>query len=626
MNISVRNLLRIGLIVLIALMTISMPNKTKQVIKQIIAQEKGEGTLDNKLLNEVVGQIDEVNLSTDEAFVLGFVKYQEGDEQNAKRYLYQASKSKNEYIRLYAAIDLIKILLTEGEKSEAIAFVGNMLVDFSGKIYNEESSAVVDLIQDIVYVEEGNKTLIESLEQVLEETSGLTLETKCDIKIKIGILYVYNGNYARGMEKFLEVMAAAENMTNKFYGAKAQVSLGATYGLLGDYEEAKYHFRYALDIPITNPEDSAYIKTYAAINLYENMLYEADYNDVEEIQQAVLKYTQYLPKELYESIMAMGEISRCNYYLKLQEVERAEEILNNIEINIKGIEKDTYLSIHTNYLLAKAELMYLKGDLQESIHIYKTLVEENNKQFMKYILNRLVNILDEQGDYEEANKYEIKLRQFYDQEAIVVNMDYSDYALYKYEYQKQLLEEAHLKMKRYLQIIIIASVICIIMRLVWINNKRLIQVNRLDGLANVYNRRYFEEYYRKLQGQTHPFAMIIFDIDYFKSINDVYGHLVGDQVIKGVVNLSKEVIGKSGKLFRYGGEEFVAIIENKPIEEVRDIAENIRQCIEAHAWENEMKVTVSLGVKESTSEMRDILDSADQNLYIAKEQGRNKVI
>ncbi len=155
-----------------------------------------------------------------------------------------------------------------------------------------------------------------------------------------------------------------------------------------------------------------------------------------------------------------------------------------------------------------------------------------------------------------------------------------DYALYKYEHKNKLIEEADKKLHR-----CILATISILLT-----------------------------------------TIIIFDIDHFKAINDIYGHLVGDRAIKQVGELSKTVIKKQGKVFRYGGEEFVGIIENCVIDEVLEIAESIRTVVETYEWEEGMKVAVSLGVSQTTNEMRDILDLADQNLYRAKTQGRNQVV
>lgn len=629
MNKRVRGFVWISAVVMMVIMAIFIQEKVnvkRKVIKQIISMQKGEGELDTKLLQHVSKEIEDTNIGANDAFIVGYAKYQVGDAEVAKEYLYKAYLSKNETIKLYASVVLSEILLSQEANTEVVELVGETLATLSISTYNREIQTLTELMKNILYIENGKQTMITSLEKVLENSYLLNEEVVCDLKNKVGVLYFYNGNYARGIEKFLEVMAHSETMENKYYGAKAQVDLGVIYNILGNYEEAKRNFKEALEIEISDIEDRAFIKTYASINLYENILYEKDYDNVREIKDDVLEHIKYLPDELYESIVIMNEIFLCKYYIQLGEIEHAESILQALEKNLKAFSTYEYLSVHTNYFLVKAELAKAKGNSEEAINLYKELLEDGDMQFKKYILKHIIEVLNQCGYYKEANEYEVELRNYYEQEAMNVNMDYSDYALYKYEHEKALMEETRIKVKKYIYRIILLIITLGVIGIFYLKNQKLIQLNKLDGLVKIYNRRYFETYYKELQSGETPFAIIIFDIDYFKSINDVHGHLVGDQVIKKVVELSKLVIGEKGKLFRYGGEEFVGIIEETSIEEVLQIAECIRKNIEAYNWQEEMNITVSVGVAQTTHEIRDILNQADQNLYTAKTQGRNQVI
>ena len=85
-------------------------------------------------------------------------------------------------------------------------------------------------------------------------------------------------------------------------------------------------------------------------------------------------------------------------------------------------------------------------------------------------------------------------------------------------------------------------------------------------------------------------------------------------------------IGKKGTLFRYSGEEFVVLVETLKLQEAANLAEKIREKVEEYSWEDTTPVTVSIGVAESSAALRDVLNKADQNLYEAKMQGRNRVV
>ncbi len=127
------------------------------------------------------------------------------------------------------------------------------------------------------------------------------------------------------------------------------------------------------------------------------------------------------------------------------------------------------------------------------------------------------------------------------------------------------------------------------------------------------------------------FNIIMLDIDFFKKVNDTYGHTMGDEVIKSVSNHMQESIGKEGIVGRFGGEEFLIILYNKNTNYVFKLADDIREQIAHKIIELEKKkisVTVSMGIAASSesTNIQEILDIADKRLYFAKENGRNKVI
>lgn len=128
-----------------------------------------------------------------------------------------------------------------------------------------------------------------------------------------------------------------------------------------------------------------------------------------------------------------------------------------------------------------------------------------------------------------------------------------------------------------------------------------------------------------------PLSVITFDIDFFKKINDGYGHPGGDYVLKELGQLMQSKLVRSNDYFaRYGGEEFVIILQATPIKTAQEVAERIRATVEAHPFNFEnkdIKVTISIGV--STKLVQDDWDKmynrADQALYQSKQSGRNKV-
>ncbi len=156
-----------------------------------------------------------------------------------------------------------------------------------------------------------------------------------------------------------------------------------------------------------------------------------------------------------------------------------------------------------------------------------------------------------------------------------------------------------------------------------------------DGLTKLYNSRYFKEMFEMEFERAKRFkknlSMVILDIDHFKSINDTYGHLQGDSVLKEVGYILKQSVRKVDFVARYGGEEFAVLAIDTDIDNTCILAEKIRKQIEFHrfkAEKNPLKVTVSLGVastSEDVSNYLDLIKRADDSLYKAKEGGRNRV-
>jgi len=162
------------------------------------------------------------------------------------------------------------------------------------------------------------------------------------------------------------------------------------------------------------------------------------------------------------------------------------------------------------------------------------------------------------------------------------------------------------------------------------------QANR-DYLTGLYNRRYFNEVAQDLiyisKREKKDFSVIMLDIDKFKKINDTYGHIVGDNVIKTLANTIIETVRKSDIVSRYGGEEFAMLLPFTNKQGARTIAEKIRKKVaNKKIISHDGKIiqfTVSLGVASilpTDKNIEEALNRADEALYNAKESGRNKVV
>ncbi|MFH1090997.1 MAG: sensor domain-containing diguanylate cyclase [Pseudomonadota bacterium] len=162
----------------------------------------------------------------------------------------------------------------------------------------------------------------------------------------------------------------------------------------------------------------------------------------------------------------------------------------------------------------------------------------------------------------------------------------------------------------------------------------------MDGLTQIANRRSFDEHFTKEWGRLrrakNPLALIMGDIDFFKSYNDTYGHQMGDECLKAVARTLSQCIQRPGDLVaRYGGEEYTVILSNTSLEGAVHVAENMRRQIEEleilHKSSSISRyVTLSLGVSAMVPDLEsnpnDLLEVVDKALYQAKDQGRNRVV
>jgi diguanylate cyclase (GGDEF)-like protein len=153
-----------------------------------------------------------------------------------------------------------------------------------------------------------------------------------------------------------------------------------------------------------------------------------------------------------------------------------------------------------------------------------------------------------------------------------------------------------------------------------------------DYLTKLPNRRNMDlllnEQIAASRANSLPLTISLFDVDYFKKVNDTYGHDVGDSVLVELSDLLTAYIGQKFYVGRWGGEEFLLVCPGKNLKEIHEYGENIRKVIEEHPFRFVGKLTCSFGVAELLSGdlAKELLKRADEALYQAKESGKNRII
>lgn len=170
--------------------------------------------------------------------------------------------------------------------------------------------------------------------------------------------------------------------------------------------------------------------------------------------------------------------------------------------------------------------------------------------------------------------------------------------------------------------------------------EEILKLSRLDPLCTIPNRRYFDEFlkdeWKRCARLKMPISLAMIDIDYFKLLNDTYGHQAGDECLKTLSSLLKEFVQRPSDLCaRYGGEEFVLIFGNTTLTQSLTLIEKLQEQIRLLNIPNQLSsilpvVTVSVGLvtiyPDNTSNENRIIKAADELLYRAKNMGRNQIV
>ncbi|HEX5391630.1 MAG TPA: sensor domain-containing diguanylate cyclase [Rhodocyclaceae bacterium] len=191
----------------------------------------------------------------------------------------------------------------------------------------------------------------------------------------------------------------------------------------------------------------------------------------------------------------------------------------------------------------------------------------------------------------------------------------------------------------YLNLAICLLITAVVLLFTWIAlnhyQRRLQEMASTDKLTGLYNRQVFdilmEQALNEYQRQPKPISLLLVDVDHFKRINDRYGHLEGDHVLRELTPLIRSCLRRSDLAFRWGGEEYLIMLRGSTADAAVSVAEKLRAAVAEHRFlvaSNILNITISVGVAEyAPGDTADVLVSrADEGLYAAKNLGRNKVV
>ena len=395
------------------------------------------------------------------------------------------------------------------------------------------------------------------------------------------------------------------------------VMIGHKLGML----DKQYLFTHSFDIiSIISIEIVAYIITTVAKNLLRNL---------EQAREEIAR-NKIMIEESLKDLNILYEISRFTNG-ELLKVLSSKELIKEINSMILKVIKPDYCSIFLTDEKNEDFITYAtnREDQKTIPTIKEDLIINYLTQFKTIGLNLIYVNLNELADCQWAKEKDI---QSFLVAPLQVHKILKGLILIESKYEDTFDES-----KRNMIGTICNQVsIAIENSIIYDEMKK---IANIDGLTQVYNRRYFNEKclteFSKLE-KSAPICVAMIDIDNFKKVNDTYGHLIGDSVLKKSAGIIKSTVNPEDSnetlVARYGGEEFVVLMKKKDLNTAYMIFETVRKYIESSCVDDEdtnVKFTISIGLAEypSTSKnITQILKDADTALYKAKQTGKNKVV
>lgn len=550
--------------------------------------------------------------------------------ENLKKSFENMKKSTSTMTKIYTGTLLAQIYVYNGEEVNACRTVENSLSYIRKKDYNKYYKEIWKLMYTVIDTECGMNTVVTICEEILNNYVELEDEAELYLLMKMKDVYIKNNNYSKVSEYLIKSCYKAYDLQDNYMLAKCATDLGILSRKIENREKAIEIISYALGINIENDYERAYMSVYEKINLAEIYCELERYKEAEICIDSILsdikiingnKYTEFEIRRL----IVLSEIS-----IYENDIENGKKYLDKaksiIETNTGIQNKD----ISINYNLAYGSYLEAKGLLKDAIDNYSGLIKEciekkdlyNERKSMKRIINITM-----------SNKECVLDEQYIDELAEIINNDddivYGDYSHYISESVRSeiIIGRQRERNKFIFKILFLSITFSIAIFIVFFRKLKTLRIqNQKDGLTKAYNRLYFNECYDKSVRSKNDFAVIMIDVDNFKVLNDTYGHQFGDIVLVRICREISQIIDKNMKLCRYGGEEFVILCMDINRQETRKTAESIRQCVEEMKWEEDVKVTLSIGVADSKQGKDNVLKKADKNLYKAKTTGKNKVV
>ncbi|WP_246143283.1 tetratricopeptide repeat-containing diguanylate cyclase [Colwellia echini] len=520
------------------------------------------------------------------------------------------------------------------------------------------------IISELLYLKGFAFESLGDLNQAAKEyKKGLEVAESLHSKVQIaaGLINLGTIAYLRDdLKRALILLNDAYNIAGKTDDEKIKGTANSVLGILYShlqqdeqsmayYQQSYLHFKAAgMLLSAHNSlhniaSKHASNKNYAqAINVFKQLIAESNKDTTNDSMFAVysglawayIKQDKSNPEAAYQYLLKAKEHlqftekidDKLKFYIDeayiLAELKRFDEALGSIEtvIKILALRPDMSKANKEDYLrmiALNANVFYQQKKFKQAYDTQSQLIFLTDKVY-------------ENEDNSSITQVRLKLEA--EQADKQNKLLYNEQALYEAS-----LNEVNLENKIQRHYLIISALVALAFAWVLVkliqSQQRLKIASNIDALTGVANRRSLmnksQEAFELAKMQANPLSILMIDVDHFKNINDSLGHNVGDKVLKQLALLSSSMMRKSDIFGRFGGEEFMICLPKTNFKSAMDIGERIRTCINEYSWQIKTidKVTVSIGVAclADESDLVSLIKKADEQLYKAKESGRDKV-
>lgn len=433
------------------------------------------------------------------------------------------------------------------------------------------------------------------------------LKRESSISYRNALAYGQMGRYKESAEYFQETLKLDRQLGHRRNIGFSLYQLGRQYYLLKDHQKSIRYLNTLLEFLKATDYSDKHHGFGAQTYLTQNYL---DLGDIESAKFSFEQATAVLPdienlllKSRYFLAKAKWDLQQKNYQKVIDTLTQPDHNFNFSKLSELG-----YQSLHL-ISQAQSELGLHSEALSTHRAMHKLFLERNNTLAM---ISAEIERANFDFKHEKSKNSVLK----YETEAVKANL-------------KNTTQEAiNTRYQLVLAIIFIASLFIIILVL-YRHRKKLKKLSEIDPLTDIFNRRHILEYGQLLL-QTSPSntAVLLLDIDHFKSINDKYGHSYGDTVLKLFAKTAEQVSSNKGKAGRIGGEEFLMVFQDTNIIEAQGIARRFALALTKLQLNQPINITASIGISISSTASADfsqLMDAADKAMYRAKRNGRNRV-